>query len=245
MKITHKRPLSYALADSAVSDVQSEVLVVSHLLLPCALLVRSIRPLVGIVEHLRRELAWGMPIHRSPHENRNIHVNVRHPPGFLHSTFTSPLPSPPLAPRNILTEALEIPARELGDALLQATKCVEKTIVLAFHQAGPPARLLSWTTQTSPTRSPELTSDTQTDVRQKSKQWTYSQMAILHEAEASLTATRDNAREALRQVFHQNDLHRWGDAESKLPQDVRNCSLAMIALLQVWRLGCHRMIAAR
>ncbi|KAI0688742.1 hypothetical protein BC835DRAFT_1407984 [Cytidiella melzeri] len=194
--------------------------------------LRSIRPLVSTVEHLRRELAWGMPIHRAPrpHEHLAMHENVRRPLGYLHSTVTSPLPSPPLPTRNMYTDALETPARALGDALLRATKCIENTIILAFHQQSPPARLFSW----APRTTVEVSLSDSADTRKQQHVWTSSQLAALREAEKRLVSARDNAREALREVFDKTlAIQRHSDAKIKLPQDARNCSLAMIALLQM------------
>lgn len=200
----------------------------SFLLLTLA--VRSIRPLVSTVEHLRRELAWGMPLHRTPRMDGHFHENIRRPPGFLHSTVTSPLPSPPLPTRNMYTDILETPARVLGEALLNATKCVERTMLLSFHQNDPPARLFSWvgrTKTTQPFTSPVA--------KEKDTQcWTSSQLTVLREAESRLVSARDNAREAIREVFEDSLAdQRHSDHSAKLPQDARNCSLAVIALLQV------------
>ncbi|KAI0085393.1 hypothetical protein BDY19DRAFT_896736 [Irpex rosettiformis] len=195
--------------------------------------LRSIRPLVTTVEHLRRELAWGMPLHRIPRPQVQLHENIRRPPGLSLSAMTSPLPSPPLPARNLYTDALETPARALGEALLHATECVEDTIILAFHQNNPPARLFSWGPHASQTQTPASSSSINAE-KASTHGWTTSQLAALHEAESRLVSCRDSAREAIGEVF-EDDLfnQRHTDASVKLPQDARNCSLAVIALLQM------------
>lgn len=194
-----------------------------------------------------------MPLYKSSRSRGHVHENVRRPPGLppsavtspvpsavtspipsaintpLPSTINSPIPSPPLRTRNLYTEALEGPARVLGDALLHATKCVERTIILAFHQNDPPPRLLSWSHRSSRTDVGSTTSDDAKAV----KGWTTSQLAALHEAESRLVAARDSAQEAIQEVFNDTMAERNYDITTRLPQEARNCSLAMIALLQV------------
>ncbi|KAI0340717.1 hypothetical protein BDW22DRAFT_1333959 [Trametopsis cervina] len=184
--------------------------------------LRSIRPLVSTVEHLRRELAWGMPIHKAPEPNSHMHENIRRPPGFLDSNVATPQPSPSLPQRNVYTEALEKPARALGEALLQATRCIEQTIVLAFHQNNPPAQPISAFPRSD------------FGIRARQHGWTSSQLAALCDAEDKLVSARDNAREALKKIFDENLTKQHdSDLELRLPQDARNCSLALIALLQM------------
>ena len=204
--------------------------------------VRSIRPLIGIVEHLRREIAWGMPmrkrtlltqLHESPVTN---HYHAR----FFQSPPITPLPSPPLPFEHPIVDALEGPARALGAALLDATQCVEKTIVLAFHQSHPPARLFSWRPQTAfPDVSSKFGSDVDVAETAGHRGWTFCQRAALGQAESSLVVARDNAREQLKIVFKENHVED-GDVEelkkqSLIPKEALSCCLAMIALLQVRR----------
>ncbi len=184
--------------------------------------VRSIRPLIGIVEHLRRELAWGMPIRKPVNASR--HGTYR----FHRDPVNSPLQSPPLPEESKFTSSLEHSAQALGNALLECTNAVERTITLAFHQAEPPVQLFSWTPS-----SPVLPNATPS-LRRKSG-WTCSQLNVIRNAEATLRRTRDDAREQLRLVFNDIDMQqRDENADPHVPKDALNCSLAMIALLQVY-----------
>ena len=204
-------------------------------------LVRSVRPLLSTVEHLRRELAWGMPIHKTASRLGHLHENIRRPPGYPHSTMTSPLSSPPLSPRNMYIDTLETPARALGDALLCATKCVEHTIALAYHQKNPVGSYLR--RGTNGTRD-EFRSSSAVP-QQHPYGWSSSQLSALREAEETLVSARDSARETLRKVF--NELladQRQSNVGTKLPQEARDCSLGMIALLQVCQYSGLHLLAS-
>ena len=190
--------------------------------------MRSIRPLIGTVEHMRRELAWGMPIHdpdmRSRRSTLRNSRGVRSPPGT---------PRVVGAP-NAYTSALQQSARALGAALLDATNCVERTVILAFHQTTPPAQLFLWTAAAG-TRSGTATPNI---AGQKGgvRGWALSQLLSLREADDQLKTARDDLREELKRVFNEIDLQqRDADADPHLSQDAQHCSLAMIALLQVRR----------
>ncbi|KAH9951443.1 hypothetical protein B0H21DRAFT_776136 [Amylocystis lapponica] len=89
--------------------------------------LKSIRPFIGIVEHIRRELAWGMApikpfaspvpsLHRSHSQNMNLHGSI--------------------SPRRELTSAIEEPARLLGHAILDAMRAVECVILVTFQQSN-------------------------------------------------------------------------------------------------------------
>lgn len=181
--------------------------------------VRAIRPLIGTVEHVRRELAWGMPI-KQPTDTRSRRSTLR--------SQRAPPSTPRVTPKNKYTIALEQSARALGAAVLDATSCVERTIILAFHQADPPPEIFTWTIAAN---SPELY-PTAKESRQKG--WTFSQIRAIREVETQLKVARDEAREEMKRVFNDLDLQqRDADADPHIPEDALQCSLAMIALLQV------------
>lgn len=200
--------------------------------------MRSIRPLIAIVEHLRRELAWGMPMRKRtlPTRLSQSPIAPHYHARFFHSLPVTPLPSPPLHYEHPIADALEGPARALGSALLEATRCVEQTIVLAFHQAHPPARLFSWLPQAAlPDKSPKI-DDVDVAEMAGHRGWTFCQLAALQQAESNLVAARDNAREQLRMVFKDTHVEEDADELQKsplIPKEALSCCLAMIALLQV------------
>ena len=87
--------------------------------------VRSIRPLVGIIEHLRRELAWGMSLVIQADDHRSK------------SHMSSPVTSPPGTPsQKTLSRAIGPNALPLGYALTNAMKCLESTICLTFQRSS-------------------------------------------------------------------------------------------------------------
>lgn len=213
--------------------------------------VRSIRPLIGTVEHLRRELAWGMPLRKRTLPSRHTHspltsphtpVTPRSPDHTLRywqSPPITPLPTPPLPFHNPITEALEVPAQALGTTLLEAMQCIEKTIILAFHQADPPARLFSWKTQPSAPPSPDVSAPASPTLKQSifgadHHGWTYRQIALIQKTQTDLVTARDNAREQLRMVFRELYMRqRKAESNAHIPKEALSCCLAMIALLQV------------
>lgn len=71
------------------------------------LLVTSLKPFIGTVEHLRRELAWGMSIHRAS-------LSLIHPETF---------------------KLLATPTRLLGESILQGMSLV-RSIVSLTYQGG-------------------------------------------------------------------------------------------------------------
>jgi hypothetical protein len=143
--------------------------------------------------------------------------------------MTSPLPTPPLPTRNVYSDALGTPARVLGEAVLHATRSIEHTIALAFHHNNSLARSFASSSHPNVTK---FMSDTSTEHH---RCWTSSQLAVLQEADTRLSAARDSAKETLKEVFYMNLIDQQ-QSEFKLPQDARNCILAMIALLQVGEL---------
>ena len=190
--------------------------------------MRSIRPLISTVEHMRRELAWGMPL-KDPVmlSRRSTMRNMRTRP-------SSPVTQ--LRP-NKYSHSLEQPARALGAALLNCITCVERTVTLAFHQTDPPPRLFSWRSGSSPSASPTASpkpEDKATEERVEPRGWTLSQLSTLKAAEEALRVAKEDAREELKQVFNDIDSQqRDADVDPNLSQDALHCSLAMIALLQV------------
>ena len=142
----------------------------------------------------------------------------------------TPLPSPPLPPANPVVDALEGPARTLGAALVAATQCVEQTIVLAFHQAEPPARLFAWH---------PAGKAVDTEAAGDARGWTFCQRDAIHGAEKGLVAARDDAREQLGRVFKELQVEGAADLRARplIPKDALSCCLAMIALLQARRLS--------
>ena len=178
---------------------------------------------------MRRELAWGMPIHDP--DMRSRRSTLRNSRGVR---------SPPSTPRvvgapNAYTSALQQSARALGAALLDATNCVERTVILAFHQTAPPAQLYIWTAgpgsrsgTTTPNVTPSLGS------KGGPHGWTLSQLCALTQADDQLKTARDDMREDLKRVFNEIDLQqRESDSDPHLSKDAQHCSLAMVALLQM------------
>ncbi|KAI0928180.1 hypothetical protein AcW2_004274 [Taiwanofungus camphoratus] len=86
--------------------------------------LKSIRPFIGIVEHLRRELAWGMPVvQRNPNASKTPSHHNSGDPTFFE-----------LVPQTKFVPALKAPAHTLGHAVLAAMKAVEHLILVTFHQ---------------------------------------------------------------------------------------------------------------
>ncbi|KAH9857776.1 hypothetical protein C2E23DRAFT_881345 [Lenzites betulinus] len=166
--------------------------------------LHSIHPFIGIVEHLRRELAWGMaplkPTHsipgtpqspRSGAPSLNEHVHF----GHLESHFVS---------------TIEPPALILGRTILEAMKTVEDLISVTFRQ-----------------RSKVVTP-------QDAQSVSGSQKTAVHAAERQLKAARDQMREVLRHVFDQVDMQQRAEGkQAHLPKEIFDCSVAAIALLQM------------
>ncbi|EMD38705.1 hypothetical protein CERSUDRAFT_113885 [Gelatoporia subvermispora B] len=85
--------------------------------------LKSIRPFIGILEHLRRELAWGM----SPVKS------VRSRPSSRFSTIRR---NPHSATTVKFLTATEAPALSLGNAIIVSMKAVERLVQVTFYQ-GP------------------------------------------------------------------------------------------------------------
>lgn len=226
--------------------------------------LRSIRPLIGTVEHLRRELAWGMPLRKRTLPTRHHHSHfvprggaedyfsstpvtptitphgtIRGGYGLFKSPPASPLPSPPL-PFQLqcpVAEALEQPAQALGAALLDAMSVIERTIILAFHQSDPPARLFSWREEKCPppVGKVEATGNISDDSMPRSGDWTFCQTVAITKAESDLLAARDHAREELQSVF--SSLHTTHSSDHTgrphLSKEALTSCLTVIALLQM------------
>ncbi|TFY68062.1 hypothetical protein EVJ58_g1227 [Rhodofomes roseus] len=183
--------------------------------------LKSIRPLIGIVEHLRRELAWGMSTGQKPK------ATPKSTPTMTMTRASSRLPSPMASRRNSfrhspklafqslasherITAAIETPAFELGHAIVGAMRAVEFVIIVAFD--------LDTSTYSAPAGRP-----TSTSVK-------YS----LRTADKELVRARDEAREKLGHVFDEMDLEaREMGKDVRYPKRVLDGSLIMIALLQM------------
>ncbi|EKM55792.1 uncharacterized protein PHACADRAFT_184561 [Phanerochaete carnosa HHB-10118-sp] len=225
--------------------------------------LRSIRPLIGTVEHLRRELAWGMPLrertllirHRQSHfmsrgstgaddyfdsPTVSPHGTIRAGQDFSASPPATPLPSSsrPSQLKCPVAEALERPAQALGRTLCEAMSVVERTVILAFHQADPPARLFSWRereTCTPPINKEEPTSNASDVSVLPTGRWTFCQTVAIQKAESDLFAARDNACEELQRLFRglHTSLCTHHRGRSYLSKEASTSCLAMIALLQM------------
>lgn len=185
--------------------------------------MKSIRPLIGIVEHLRRELAWGMSTAQRPKVSPKSTPMTTMPAS---SRFNSPMASrrnsfsnsptlpfhAPLVSYERIIEAIEAPAFVLGHALVGAMRAVELVIIAAFDQ--------DTRTYSAPAGRPASTS----------------LKYALHTAEKELVRARDEAREKLGHAFDEMDLEARGQGRNvKYPKRVLDGSLIMIALLQVRR----------
>ncbi|OCH95253.1 hypothetical protein OBBRIDRAFT_614539 [Obba rivulosa] len=87
--------------------------------------LKSIRPFIGIIEHLRRELVWGMsPINSS-----------RSRPSSRFSTIRR---NPQSAAAEKFLAATEAPTQNLGNAIMAAMLSVERLIQVTFHSSPYP-----------------------------------------------------------------------------------------------------------
>ena len=183
--------------------------------------MKSIRPLIGIVEHLRRELAWGMSTGQryksspktTPMATFRGSSRPSSPMGSRQNSFlnspTLPFHAPLVSYERIAT-AIEAPALVLGHALVGAMRAVELVIVVAFDQ--------DTRTYSAPAGRP-----TSTSVKY-----------ALRMAEKELIRARDEAREKLGHAFDEMDLEAREQGKNvKYPKRVLDGTLIMIALLQV------------
>ncbi|KAI0646763.1 hypothetical protein C8Q79DRAFT_907394 [Trametes meyenii] len=170
--------------------------------------LHSIHPFIGIVEHLRRELAWGMAplkpaqsVPGTPHSPRSprsgapsLYENVSH----IHHD-------------SIFITTIEPPALTLAHAILDAMKTVEHLIAITFRQRE--------STRESPKNVHDVSG---------------SQKAAVHAAERRLKVARDHMREVLKHVFDQVDMQQRAEGRhAHLPKEIFDCSVAAIALLQM------------
>ncbi|TFK82012.1 hypothetical protein K466DRAFT_531014, partial [Polyporus arcularius HHB13444] len=180
--------------------------------------LQAIHPFISVVEHLRRELAWGLgpvkPLRSAPGTPRSPAL-----PG-------SALPSAPRTPRSrsssvheyfprvhqdlAFVSVIEPPALELADKVLDALKTVEHLIVVTFHQ-----RATGHSSEAAQSMSGP-------------------QKAAVDAAERNLVVARDSMREVLRHVFDLVDMQQRAEGKkAHLPKEIFDCSLAAIALLQM------------
>ena len=184
--------------------------------------MQSIHPFVGVVEHLRRELAWGLaPV-----------KPLRSAPGTPRSPLTAgTVPGTPRAPGSAaasireyfsrphhalpFVSVIEPPALELATAILESMDTVQRLITLTFE--NPYASVVS-------------SRHSEEDLHAVSG----SHKAAVRAAERKLGAARDSMREVLRHVFDQVDMQQRAEGrKAHLPKEIFDCSLAAIALLQV------------
>ncbi|OSD02763.1 hypothetical protein PYCCODRAFT_1389411 [Trametes coccinea BRFM310] len=166
--------------------------------------LQTIHPFVGIVEHLRRELAWGMaplkPAHSvpgTPYSPRSGAPSLYEQSHSTHSDST-------------FVATIEPPALTLAHAILDAMKTVEHLIFVTFHQ-----RSTGETTESAQSVSG-------------------SQKAAVHTAQMHLKVARDQMREVLKHVFDQVDMQQRAEGKhAHLPKEIFDCSVAAIALLQM------------
>ncbi len=193
-------------------------------LIKCLAPVQSIHPFVEVVEHLRRELAWGLapvkPLRsapgtpdRSPLVAGTVPGTPRSPgsaAASIHEYFARPYQALPFV------SVIEPPALELATAILEAMDTVQRLITLTFE--NPYASVVS------------SSKHSQEDLHAVSG----SHKAAVRAAERKLAAARDSMREVLRHVFDQVDMQQRAEGKkAHLPKEIFDCSLAAIALLQV------------
>ncbi|KAI0637282.1 hypothetical protein C8Q77DRAFT_1050225 [Trametes polyzona] len=181
--------------------------------------LQSIHPFIGIVEHLRRELAWGMaPLKPAPSMPGTPHHSPLHSPRSMPGTPYSPrsgAPSlyehqPVIQLDSAFVTTIEPPALVLAHAILDAMKTVEHLIFVTFHQRSKGV-------------NPQVVQSV-----------SGSQKAAVHAAERHLKVARDQMREVLRHVFDQVDMQQRAEGRhAHLPREIFDCSVAAIALLQM------------
>ncbi|KAI8998920.1 hypothetical protein BD414DRAFT_476445 [Trametes punicea] len=166
--------------------------------------LQSIYPFVGIVEHLRRELAWGMsplkPTQSVPSTPYSPRSGAATPFEQSHNTHQE----------STFISTIEPPALTLAHAILDAMKTVEHLIFVTFHE-----------------RSTRVTTESAQSV-------SGSQKAAVHAAQRHLKVARDQMREVLKHVFDQVDMQQRAEGKlAHLPKEIFDCSVAAIALLQM------------
>ncbi|KAI1790727.1 hypothetical protein LXA43DRAFT_973447 [Ganoderma leucocontextum] len=184
--------------------------------------LQCIHPFVEVVEHLRRELAWGLapvkPLRSAPGTPRSPLVAGTVPgtprvpsstTASLHEYFSRPHHALPFV------SVIEPPALELANAIFEAMDTVQRLITLTFE---------------NPYASAVSSKHSQEDLHAVSG----SHKAAVRAAERKLVAARDNMREVLRHVFDQVDMQQRAEGKkAHLPKEIFDCSLAAIALLQM------------
>ncbi|KZT03579.1 uncharacterized protein LAESUDRAFT_659459 [Laetiporus sulphureus 93-53] len=176
--------------------------------------LKAVRPLIGIVEHIRRELAWGMST-LQPQSPGFSRASSRRPSASRRSSAHRIRHRATLPSHDKFISAIRAPALSLGHAIISAMHSVELLIVVAYDQdqsSFPPG---------DPARAASL----------KACSVKYS----IRVAEQALVKARNEARERLGNIFNEMDLE--GRALAKnvdyYPKEVLDGSLTMIALLQM------------
>ncbi|KAH8108201.1 hypothetical protein BXZ70DRAFT_46056 [Cristinia sonorae] len=164
--------------------------------------LRSIRPLITNIEHLRRELAWGMPLKQPPELRRH---------GSKSSIQT--LPQTP----DMFCAVIGPTAQNLGYAILNAMRCVETTVILAFRREDPSSsrfRLFSSTEKEAP--------------------WVESQLSAILTAQKQLSLAKEDSKNSFGVLFRDVKLGDGPDGSPvEVPKEIYDGSLSMIALLQM------------
>jgi hypothetical protein len=181
--------------------------------------VRSLRPLIRIVENLRQPLFL---FTRQYTVNGTTHGTI-HIPRFSISSAPTP-PSGSLPFRSPIMEALREPAQVLGSNLLKAIGCTGDTVALSFRLPDP-ARLPSWSTSESTLNVQRLP---------RRDDWTKSKVIEIESMEATLVASRNAAEEQLDHVFGELQMqHNSKRIKPAIQEEVFADCLKMVSLLQV------------
>ncbi|KAI0075450.1 hypothetical protein K474DRAFT_1646442 [Panus rudis PR-1116 ss-1] len=173
--------------------------------------LRSIKPMVGIIEHLRRELAWGMSLTTKTGTHKY----------GLRSGDVSP-GSPVTPSHGPLAYTIGPQALSVGQSILCAMSCVQDTILLAYQH-------------TPPSHPSEESTTVKTVIPGKSDDaWVPAQLQRIHDVNQRLLQARDQARSLLQELFE--DL-RMADRVARnrvhTHRPTHTGAVAMIALLQM------------
>ncbi|CCM06383.1 uncharacterized protein FIBRA_08642 [Fibroporia radiculosa] len=174
--------------------------------------LKSIRPLIGVVEHLRRTLSWGMfATERKPSTAVSSRATSRRGSVRRLGNFMA---QPVLLSHEKFISSIEVPALSLGHAIIAALQAVEMLISLSFNQ----------------NKSTSSAATSNGLVRLGSGPAKHA----LHVAEQTLVKARNEARERLEHTLNEMDLEQRALGQNTYyPKEVLDGSLIMIALLQM------------
>ncbi|THH26360.1 hypothetical protein EUX98_g7828 [Antrodiella citrinella] len=167
--------------------------------------LRSIRPLISSIEHIRRELAWGMPLKQPPElrrrsSSKSVPLQVDHAPSDKFHAIIGPT------------------AQNLGYTVLNAIHCIEATILFAYRPQN-----------TSSPRFSLFSSSVQDDLK-----GVETQLMAIQAAEKQLSMAIEDSKDkfgVLYQDIHLGEVA--GGSPVEVPKEIYDGSLAMIALLQM------------